>query len=111
MTEADVRRIALSLPGVVERASYGTPGWRVSDRLFARLHEEDGVLVARCASEEEKRALVAASPDRFFTTAHYDGHPHVLVRLGAVDEAELREVLTDAWRTRAPKRLVAELDG
>ena len=58
----------------------------------------------------EKEALIAADPETFFTTPHYDGHPMVLVRFDAVDVDELTELLTDAWRMRAPKRLRDELD-
>jgi hypothetical protein len=108
-TEADVREIALSLPATEERPSYGTPGFRVKDRLFARIREQ-GVLLVWCADEAEKDFLVRADPDKFFTTPHYDGHPSVLVRLGAVDHDELAELLTDSWRVRAPKRLAATLD-
>jgi hypothetical protein len=63
------------------------------------------------ADQGEKEMLIRAEPDKFFTVAHYDGHPSVLVRLSAVDRDELGELLTDAWRARAPKRLLAELDG
>lgn len=110
--EDDVRRIALSLPGTTEKPSYGTPGFRVNDKLFARIYDrEDGVLVAWVESLDDKEALLASDPTRFFTTSHYDGHAMVLVRLAEVDDQELAEVLTDAWRTRAPARLVADLDG
>ena len=109
-TDDDVRAIALSLPETEERPSYGTPGFRVKDRLFARLREP-GVLVLRVADEGEKDFLLRAEPDKFFTTAHYDGYPSVLVRLGAVDREELRELLTDAWRVRAPKRLADAFEG
>jgi hypothetical protein len=109
-TEADVRALALSLPETEERPCYGTPGFRVRDRLFARIREEGDVLVLRCADEGEKDFLLRADPERFFTTPHYDGHASVLVRLGAVDREELGELLTDAWRGRAPKRLVAAFD-
>lgn len=109
-TVADVREIALSLPETSERPSYGTPGFRVKDRLFARVREE-GVLVVWTADVGEKDFLVRAEPKKFFTTAHYDGHASVLVRIGAVDREELTELLTDAWRARAPKRLVAASDG
>jgi hypothetical protein len=108
-TESDVREIALSLPETEERPSYGTPGFRVKDRLFARIREE-GVLLVRCGDEGEKDFLLRADPDKFFTTPHYDGHPSVLVRLGAVDRDELAELLTEAWRVRAPKRLAESLD-
>ena len=106
----DARSIALALPATIEKPSYGTPGFRVKDRLFARLREED-VLVVWVADLGEKEMLIRSEPAKFFTVAHYDGHPMVLVRLSAVDRAELGELLTDAWRVRAPKRLLAEFDG
>jgi hypothetical protein len=108
-TESDVRAIALSLPETEERPSYGTPGFRVKDRLFARIREE-GVLLVRCADEAEKEFLLRADPEKFFTIPHYDGHASVLVRLSAVDRDELAELLTEAWRVRAPKRLAESLD-
>jgi hypothetical protein len=108
-TESDVRAIALSLPETEERPSYGTPGFRVKDRLFARIREE-GVLVVWCADEGEKDFLLRADPEKFFTIPHYDGHASVLVRLAAVEPDELAELLTEAWRVRAPKRLAESLD-
>ncbi len=104
-TDDDVRRLALALPDTTEKPSYGTPGFRVRDRLFARLRGEDGALVVWRADLDEKAALLAAAPDRFFTTPHYDGHPSVLVRLEAVGLDELNEVLTESWLVRAPRRL------
>lgn len=108
--DADVRRIALALPGTTERPSYGTPAFRVRDRPFARMHDDEGLLVLWCADLDEKAALLSAEPATFTTTAHYDGYPLILVRMGAVDVRELTELLTDAWRCRAPQRLVAQLD-
>ncbi len=110
VTEDDVRRVALSLPAVTEKRSYGMPGFRVKDRLFARLREEGGLVVVWVASLDEKEVLLAADPAKFTTTPHYDGHPMVLVRMEEIDEDELRELLTDAWRVRAPERLLAEFD-
>ena len=85
-------------------------GFRVKDRLFARIREEGDVLVLWCGGLDEKEFLIGAEPEKFFTTPHYDGHPMVLVRLGAVDRAELAELLDESWRLRAPKRLVEERD-
>ena len=110
VTEDDVRRIALSLPATTEKPSYGTPGFRVKDKLFARIREEGDVLVVWVDGLDEKEALLLADPDTFFTTPHYDGHPTVLVRFSAVDTGELTELLTDAWSVRAPQRLRAELE-
>ncbi|TDV52371.1 MmcQ/YjbR family DNA-binding protein [Actinophytocola oryzae] len=111
VTEHDVRRLALSLPATTEKASYGTPGFRVKDRLFARIREEGDVLVVWVADEGEKRGLVESEPDKFFTTPHYDGHPVVLVRFGGVDIEELKELLTESWRLRAPKKVLTQLGG
>ena len=109
----DVRRIALSLPETTEKPSYGTPGFRVKDKLFARMREEGDegdVLVVWVEDLGEKEALIAAAPKKFFTTPHYDGYPTVLVRCKAVGLKELRELLTEAWRVRAPTRLRKAFD-
>ena len=110
ISEDDVRSVVRSLPATSEKPSYGTPGFRVKDRLFARIREEDDVLVVWCADESEKHALIESEPDKFFTLPHYDGHPIVLVRFGAIDVAELTELLTESWRLRAPKKLVDQFD-
>ena len=109
VSEDDVRRVALSLPETAERPSYGTPGFRVKDKLFARIREE-GVLVVWCEDLGEKDALLQSDPAKFFTTPHYDGHASVLVRLTAVEVDELTELLTDAWRSRAPRKLREAFD-
>jgi hypothetical protein len=105
-TEDDVRRIALSLPETIEKPWYNTPGFRVKDKGFLRIRSEaEGGLVVFVADLGEKEALLASEPDKFFTTPHYDGHPTVLVNLPAIDVDELRELITESWLLRAPKRL------
>ncbi len=119
-SEDDARRIALSLPEATQEPG----GFRflVDGKGFAwswmervqpkrpRVRRPD-VLVVRVADDGVKQVLLAADPEKFFTEPHYDGYPAVLVRLAAVDTDELEELITDAWRTRAPRRLLAELDG
>jgi hypothetical protein len=99
-SETDVRELALALPDTIEKPSWGTPGFRVHDRLFARIREP-GVLLVWCESLEEKDFLLEGDPEKFFTAPHYDGHPHVLVRLEAVDREELAELLAESARIRA----------
>jgi len=107
----DIRSIALRLPGTLERPSYGgRPSWRTKTRMFAWIRDDPEALVVWVDSEEEKQALVDAEPEKFFTTAHYDGQPIVLVRLEAVDRDEARELVTESWRLREPKSAVTELD-
>jgi hypothetical protein len=66
------------------------------------------ILGVRVADEGVKFALIADEPELYFTTPHFDGYPAVLVRLAAIDERGLRELIVDAWLTQAPKRLVQE---
>jgi hypothetical protein len=68
------------------------------------------VLAVRVGSQDDKTALLASDPDTFFTEPHYSRFPAVLVRLDVVDEDELAELLTDAWRCQAPAAVVRELD-
>ncbi|SEG83959.1 hypothetical protein SAMN05444920_105290 [Nonomuraea solani] len=110
VTEQDVRRIALALPETAEKSMYGTPAFYVRGKWFARVKEEGDRLVLPVGSVEEKAELIAAEPAKFGTTPHYDGHAIVLVRFAAVDTAEMSELLADAWRLRAPKRLSTDLD-
>lgn len=106
-TEEDVRRIALSLPETIEKPWFNTPGFRVKDKGFLRIRSEaEGGLVVFVADLGEKEALLASEPDTFFTTPHYDGYPVVLVNLQAIDVDELRELISDSWCLKAPKRVL-----
>lgn len=105
----DVRELALALPETSERPSYGTPGFRVKDRLFARLHQDGESLMLRC-DRLQRVEMHAADPERFYWTPHYEDYDAVLVRIAAVDRDELRELLTMAWLFVAPARLAAALD-
>ena len=105
LTAADVRRIALALPETSEQPCYGTPGFYVRAKLFARLREDGTSLMVRCGDVDEKEFLLAAPPTALFTTSHYDGYAAILVRLEVAETALLEEVLTEAWILRAPKRV------
>ena len=122
--QSDVRRIALALPDVTEeadhpfafavRAGKKDKGfvWAWAERVTPgkpRVHNLD-VLAVRVPNLGEKEMLLASDPDKFFTEPHYNGFPAVLVRLAAVDVDELAELITDAWRCLAPKKLVKDYD-
>jgi hypothetical protein len=102
VTLADVRRAALALPDTEERPSYGTPGFRVRDKLFARVLDDEALVVKVDLAWRD--AIVAGSPDVFYVTPHYQGYPWVVVRLGAIDRARLRDVLAEAWQLAAPRK-------
>ena len=104
-----VRRIALAFPGVEEGTAYGTAALRVRGKFLARLREDGESLAIKCGFDERDFRL-QADPVSFFATDHYRGYPTVLVHLGKVKLAVLREVLETAWRMHAPKRLIQQFD-
>jgi hypothetical protein len=112
MSDADdVRRIARALPGAVEIRSDGFD-FRVADKGFVWSYPErtpgqrrvirTDIAVLFVGDEAEKQALLLGEPDVFFTTPSYDGWPVVMLRLAAVDVERLAELVTDAYRMRAP---------
>ncbi|MDQ3457334.1 MAG: MmcQ/YjbR family DNA-binding protein [Actinomycetota bacterium] len=111
----DVRRLAMALPETTEDERT----WRVRKKLVAwerPLRAKDyealgdaawggDILGARRADQGAKEALLADDPEVYFTTPHFDGYPAILVRLERIAEAELAELLGEAWLAQAPKRL------
>ena len=115
----DVRRLALALPGVEEIDSDGFD-FRVAGKGFVWSYPERtpgrprviraDIAVLYVGDEAEKQALLLGEPRLFFTAPGYDGWPLVMLRLAEVDAGRLAELVTDAWRMRAPEALTAELD-
>ena len=110
LTWEDVVAIGTRFPEVEEGTCFGTPALRVRGKFMCRLRTDPDALVVRVIDRADAEALLLGRPDVYFSTPHYDGHPYVLVRLEAVSEEELAELLEDAWRLRAPKRLQAAHD-
>ena len=102
--------MGLRLPEVEVGTSFRTPALRVRGKGICRLRTGPDALVLRVTDLGEREALLQRQPDVFFSTPHYDGYPYVLVRLDRIDPVELAELLEDAWRLRAPKRVVAAYD-
>ncbi|MGH9117542.1 MAG: MmcQ/YjbR family DNA-binding protein [Acidimicrobiales bacterium] len=101
----------MALPGAYERVSHdGLPSWRTKPRMFTWIRGKPEALVVWVESIEDKEALIASEPDKFFTSPHYDGYAIVLIRLDAVDEEEVAELITESWRLRAPTSLVKKWD-
>jgi hypothetical protein len=99
-----VREIALALPGSAESTSYGTPAFKVGGKLFVRLHESADTIVVRIEPSERAMRL-RADPKAFYITDHYAPYPWMLVRLSAVRQDDLADLLEESWRLRAPGRL------
>ncbi len=110
VTEEDIRRVALSLPGSVEKSYNRLPSFRVRGALFLRIHELPDAFFIRCAGLEDRDELLKAEPATFFITSHYSDYPAVLVRLSRVDLGEMTELVTESWRVCAPSRMLAAYD-
>jgi hypothetical protein len=125
----DVRRIALSLPEVVEeekacrfavmdaekgrttfhKQSFVWPWMERVNPKKPRVSRFD-IVVIKVADMSEKQLLLAADHDKFFPDPHYDGFPAVSVRLPEIEIDELTELITDAWRSVAPSSLLEDYE-
>jgi hypothetical protein len=115
----DVRRLALALPHVEEIDSDGFD-FRVGGKGFVWSYPErrpgqprvirTDIAVLYVGDEAEKQALLLGEPGAFFTAPGYDGWPLVLLRLAEVDAGRLAELVTDAWRMRAPHEFATGFD-
>ncbi|MGH3159843.1 MAG: MmcQ/YjbR family DNA-binding protein [Streptosporangiaceae bacterium] len=110
VAEEDVRRVALSLPGSVERPYNRLPLVPRAKQSVPAYSWAPDTFFVRCADVEERNELLKAEPGKFFITTHYDGYPGLLVRLSQVDLDEMTEIVTESWRLCAPKRLLAAYD-
>jgi hypothetical protein len=115
-SQNDVRRIALSLPGtsevqgrfafsVLNREKLKGFVWVWQERVDPKKARVPNpkVLAVRVADLDERDVILSLDREKFFTEPHYAGYPAVLVRLPKVTVAELRQLVTSAWRCMAPK--------
>ena len=111
-----LRELCLALPETTERLSHGEPTWFVRDKktfvMYADHHHDDRLAFWCAAPPGAQEEMVGAEPERFFRPP-YVGHRGWLgVWLDVpVDWTEIGEIVTEAYRTIAPKTLVARLDG
>ena len=119
-TMADLDELALAMPQTTKGLSDdGRPAYSVHGKLFCCHHSRradaidpdtgerlDDVLMFRVADLDVKELLLADDRGVFFTTPHFNGYPAVLVRipdLTRLDRDELRDMVAEAWLTRAQK--------
>jgi hypothetical protein len=103
-------KMGRELPEVVEDIWFRTPALKVRGKSFVRLKEDGKSVVFLLASVEEQEILIEAQREIYFITDHYKGWPAVLARLSKLGTRECRFRLEQAWRLKAPKKLVQALD-
>ena len=109
MQARSVRRIALSLPETEERETWETATFRVRNKIFVMFSDRERELWIK-SHFDEQRALTQMDPETFFVPPYVGPSGWVGVRIRTVDRDELHELVTEAWRLTAPKRLVAAFD-
>jgi hypothetical protein len=109
-TAAELKRIALSFPGIVEGTSYGQPSFLLGKKFFTRLRKEDNSIVLIVDSMDERDMLLENEPSLFHITEHYRNYPSVLIRMEKLSIERLQAMLERRWRRMAPKKLVASFE-
>lgn len=124
-TPDDVRRTADTLPGSEERSTTGGAAWFVRGKPYAwevhpwpSIPEDMRAIVAselvvgvKVGDREDALALTEMLPDVFLRTTTGWNEPKVAFRMAGIDDEHLVELITEAWRTQAPKYLRREFDG
>jgi hypothetical protein len=107
VTVEDVRRVAGSLPRSEERLVRDQVKFRVGSLVFVSIAPDEASM-GFAFPKEERAALVRSEPEKFHMPARSDERYNwVRVWLDAIDEAEMRELVLEAWRMVVPKRVAA----
>jgi len=105
VTIEDVRPLAVSLPRSYEVLVGDRVKFRIG-RIVYLAFSRDETLMGFAFPKEEREALIASEPAKFMMPKPSDQRYNwVVVRLAAIDEAELREIVLEAWRMVVPKRV------
>lgn len=105
-----VRSFALTLPRTTEALVRDRVKFRVG-RIVYLAFSRDETTMGFAFPKEEREALVRSEPERFLLPDRSDLRHHwVVVRLDTIDDAEMREIVLDAWRMVVPKRVAAAYD-
>jgi len=106
-TIEDVRELALSLPRTHEALVRDRVKFRVG-RIVYLSFSRDEALMGFAFPKEEREALVASDPAKFMMPIPSDmRYNWAVVRLSAIDDEEMREIVLEAWRMVVPKRVAA----
>ncbi len=121
----DVSRIAAALPGNEEKPAGGGLAWFVRRKAYAwesmpwpsepahvrEIVSGEPCIGLRLPGEDDKRALVQGWPDVFIDSTREVHDARIIIRLNAIDPDHLAELVTESWRTQAPRYLRNDFDG
>ena len=111
VTIADVRRFAMTLPRTTEAWVHGRVKFRVGQIVYVSFSRDETVM-GFGFPKDQRDWLIGGSPDKFMLPDQSDLRYHwVLVRMAAIDETEMKELVLDAWRMVVPKRVAAAYPG
>ena len=109
MRAATVRSFALSLPEAEERETWETATFRVRNKIYVMFDEKERHLWIK-STHDEQQALIAMDPEAFFVPSYVGSKGWIGVVVSKADRGEVEDLITEAWRMTAPKRLVATFD-
>ncbi|MFB3738205.1 MAG: MmcQ/YjbR family DNA-binding protein [Candidatus Velamenicoccus archaeovorus] len=109
MRAATVRKLCLAMPDSEERETWDTATFRVRNKIFVMFSDGEREAWIKSTTDEQ-HALVAMDPDAFFVPPYVGPSGWIGVRIAKADRAEVADLVTEAWRLTAPKRLVATFD-
>jgi hypothetical protein len=108
VTYEDVRRVAMALPRTELHVIRGRVKFRIKQIVYVAMSADEST-VGFGFPKEERAALVAAEPDKFFLPRASDLRFNwVEAWLSALDQDEMTELVTEAWRMCVPKRVARE---
>lgn len=123
VTQEDVRKIALEFPGVSEseerfgfsilvKGNHKGFIWEWAERVTPKKPKvlNPGVLAFSVSNLGVKNMILGSGAEYWVNDPHYDGYPAVLVRLELLPPEDLADLVTEAWRSKAPASLVKEFD-
>ena len=104
----EVRALALSLPRTTEHLIHDRVKFRIGSIVYVAF-SRDEELMGFAFPKEERQALVDREPDKFLMPGTSDlRYNWVVARMAALDEAEMRELVVEAWRMCVPKKVAAQ---
>ena len=104
-----LRELALALPEAEERETWGHATFRIRNKLFAMMAADEATASVK-AVPEEQAACIGSDPETFYMPPYVGKHGWIGIVLERVDRDELEELVTEAWRMTAPKRVLKAFD-